>query len=424
MYSQDHQSPHYPVVIVGAGQAGLSVSYRLSQQGIKHLVIDKGETMNAWKTKRWDSFTLVTPNWQCQLPDHAYAGGDPNGFMNREEIIDYLAGFEAKISAEVIEFTEVRRVHRLMPRGFQVITDRGAVYADQLVVATGAYHDPIYPSLSAQLPAEVMQLHSEQYRNPNQLPTGGTLVVGSGQSGAQIAEDLHLANRKVWLATGNAPRCARFYRGRDVVAWLAEMNYYDLPVHEHPLKEGARDKTNHYVTGRDGGRDIDLRRFALEGMELLGHFEDFDGRQLRFAPTLGDNLDAADAVYNSINLKIDRYIEQEGISAPAESRYNPCWRPDRERCQIPLATSGITSVIWSIGFTPNFDWLSVDVLDPRGYPRQARGVSECPGLYFIGLPWLYTWGSGRFSGVDRDACHLVEEIRERMAHLGDIKKTA
>jgi putative flavoprotein involved in K+ transport len=255
-----------------------------------------------------------------------------------------------------------------------------------------------------------MQVQSSEYRNPRALPDGKVLVVGSGQSGAQIAEDLHLAGREVILAVGDAPRCARFYRGRDVVDWLADMRYYDMPVEQHPLREGVRDNTNHYVTGRDGGRDIDLRRFALEGMELYGRLDDLRDGRLHFAPNLIDALDSADDTYNRINASIDGFIDKQGIDAPRGEPYQPVWQPARERTSLDLAASGIGSIVWCIGFRPDFGWIDAPVFNGRGYPAHARGVTPQAGLYFVGLPWLHTWGSGRFSGIARDAAHVVDAI--------------
>jgi putative flavoprotein involved in K+ transport len=299
--------------------------------------------------------------------------------------------------------------------GFDVTTSAGAFTADQVVVASGGYHQPIIPRLAERLPADIVQIHSEQYRNPQQLPPGRVLVVGCGQSGAQIAEDLHLAGREVVLATGNAPRCARFYRGKDVVDWLADMGYYDMPVHEHPLREGVRDNTNHYVTGRDGGRDIDLRAFALQGMQLYGSLTGLDGTLLRFEPSLRENLDHADRIYNGINASIDAFIARRRLDAPPGGVYEPVWQPEAERVTLDLREAGIGSVVWCIGFAPDFAWLDAPVFNGRGQPSHARGVTAVPGLYFVGLPWLHTWGSGRFSGVARDALFLAEQIEAREA---------
>ncbi|MDR5774808.1 MULTISPECIES: MSMEG_0569 family flavin-dependent oxidoreductase [unclassified Caballeronia] len=412
---------HYSVIVVGGGQAGLSVSYFLQQANIDHLVIEKATVTHTWRTQRWDTFCLVTPNWQCALPGYPYTGADPHGFMKKDEIIDYLDGFIAKVNAPVLEQTAVLRVQRDAAGRYAVKTTQGEFTADQIVVASGGYHTPIVPRMAERLPQEIAQVQSSEYRNADQLPPGAVLVVGSGQSGAQIAEDLHLSGRKVHLAVGEAPRCARFYRGRDVVDWLADMRYYEMPVTDHPLREGVRDNTNHYVTGRDGGRDIDLRRFAQEGMELFGRLQDLRDGKLRFAPNLRANLDEADDIYNRINMSIDGFIDKHGIDAPAGERYEPMWQPQDERTELALTDSGITSVVWCIGFTPDFSWLDAPVFNGRGYPTHRRGVTATPGIYFVGLPWLHTWGSGRFSGVARDAQFIVDAIcAERAATVDQI----
>lgn len=407
--------PHYMVIVVGGGQAGLSVSYYLKEAAIDHLVIEKQTVVHTWRTQRWDTFCLVTPNWQCALPGHPYQGADPHGFMKKDEIVAYLDSFVSKLDAPLLEHTEVRRVVRQPGGRYAVSTSRGEFTADHVVVASGGYHTPIVPRMAERLPAHIVQLQSSEYRNPGALQQGAVLVIGSGQSGAQIAEDLHLAGRKVYLAVGEAPRCARFYRGRDVVDWLADMRYYDMPVEQHPLREGVRDNTNHYVTGRDGGRDIDLRRFASEGMELFGRLDDLRDGQLQFAPNLIENLDSADDTYNRINASIDAFIAKQGIDAPPGAPYEPMWRPAAERTSLDVEGSGITSVIWCIGFRPDFSWLDAPIFNGRGYPAHVRGITPQAGLYFVGLPWLHTWGSGRFSGVARDAQHVVDAIRAALA---------
>jgi len=402
---------HHSVAIVGGGQAGLSLSHYLSERSIDHVVFEKHRAMHVWRTQRWDNFCLVTPNWQCRLPGHEYRGREPHGFMRKDEIIEYLDGFKAAVNAPLREGVAVRRVAPRGQGGFAIDTSGGAFTADQVVVASGGYHVPIVPRMAERLPRHLPQLHSEQYRNAGALPEGAVLVVGAGQSGAQIAEDLHLAGRQVVLAVGAAPRCARFYRGKDVVDWLADMGYYDMSVHEHPLREGVRDNTNHYVTGRDGGRDIDLRKFALEGMQLYGALTDVDGAgTLKFEPNLAAVLDSADRTYNGINASIDKHIAERGLEAPPGQSYVPVWTPAAERSELDLSASGISSVIWCIGFTPDFSWLDAPVFNGRGHPQHVRGVTRQEGLYFLGLPWLHTWGSGRFSGVARDALYLAERI--------------
>lgn len=403
---------HLSVAIIGGGQAGLSASYYLQQKGVDHLVFEKETSMHAWKTQRWDAFCLVTPNWQCMLPGHSYEGNDPDGFMKRDEIIDYLEAFKKKVAAPIHEHVAVRKVAPLDRGGFEIVTTEGVYTADQVIVTSGGYHQPIIPRVAERIPRTIKQLHSEQYRNAASLPEGGVLVVGSGQSGAQIAEDLLLAGRKVHLAVGDAPRCARLYRGRDVVTWLADMGYYDMPVEIHPLKEGVRDNTNHYVTGRDGGRDIDLRQFAREGMKLYGLLEGLDDGVVSFDDKLATRLDDADRIYNGINAAIDKYIAEKGVDAPPPSVYEPVWRPDAPGTSLDLAAEGVTSIIWCIGFRPDFSWLDAPVFNGRSQPQHYRGVTNVPGVYFLGLPWMHTWGSGRFSGIARDAEYIADHIEE------------
>ncbi|WKC47495.1 MSMEG_0569 family flavin-dependent oxidoreductase [Pseudomonas veronii] len=401
---------HYTTIVVGGGQAGLSASYYLQQQDIDHVVLEKHTLTHTWRSQRWDAFCLVTPNWQCALPGHPYTGDAPHGFMTKDQIIDYLDGFIAKVNAPTKEGVAVQRMTARPEGGYLLNTSKGDFTADHVIIASGGYHTPIIPRLAERLPAQITQIHSEQYRNPQALPEGAVLVVGSGQSGAQIAEDLHLAGRKVYLAVGDAPRCARFYRGKDVVDWLAQMGYYDIGVDTHPLREGVRDNTNHYVTGRDGGRDIDLRRFAHEGMQLFGRLESLEGTTLKFACDLSANLEAADAVYNRINASIDKYIAENAIDAPIGTPYTPLWAPQEERSELELTANAITSIIWCIGFQPDFSWVDVPVFNGRSYPGHTRGVTARQGLYFLGLPWLHTWGSGRFSGVARDAQYVVQHL--------------
>lgn len=406
---------HVPVIIIGGGQAGLSLSWYLRKKGIEHLILERSVAGHAWRAERWDSFCLVTPNWQCQLPGFSYAdygGRDPDGFMLREEIVQYIDAYIASFDPPVLEGVEVRKLSRGPQGDFLLSTSASTYTAGQVVVATGGYHEPIVPSYAQALNADVVQLHSSGYRNSAALPEGEVLVVGSGQSGCQIAEDLHLEGRRVHLCVGNAPRVARRYRGKDVVEWLDRMGYYDIPVERHPLREGVRDKTNHYVTGRDGGRDIDLRRRALEGMQLYGPLAGIESERLLFLPELRANLDAADEVSESIKRSIDTFIAERGLTAPVEPPYRPLWEPATETEALDYRAADIRSVIWCIGFRTNFRWIDLPVFDGRGAPRHVRGVTEEEGLYFLGLPWLHSWGSGRFSGVARDAAHLVERIVE------------
>jgi putative flavoprotein involved in K+ transport len=410
------------VAVIGGGQAGLAMSYCLKQRGIDHVVLEKNRVGHEWRDHRWDTFCLVTPNWQCRLPGFPYRGPDPHGFMLKDEIVRYLEDYVRSFDPPLHEGVAALSLRARPPGktqgrsndGFDLMTTAGECRVDQVVVATGGYHTPQIPRLGERLPDGIVQLHSAAYRNPGQLPEGEVLVVGTGQSGCQIAEDLHLAGRRVHLSVGGAPRTARRYRGRDVVDWLEDMGYYSLPVHEHPLKDRVRAKANHYVTGRDGGRDIDLRQRALEGMRLYGRLVEARGSRLQLAADLKTNLDQADAVAESIKTSIDKHIATRAIDAPTEARYLPVWQPAGETAVLDLTASGITSVVWCTGFRSDYRWIEVPIFDGRGYPVHTRGVTAVAGLYFLGLPWLHTWGSGRFSGVAADADHLADHIEAQV----------
>lgn len=414
---------HRSVVVIGGGQAGLSMSWWLAHRGIDHVVLEAQRAGHEWHDRRWDSFCLVTPNWQCALPGFPYDGDDPDGFMVRADIEDYLARFVASFAPPLVEGVAATRLRARSGGTFEIRTDAGTLTADQVVIATGPYQIPRTPRMAERLPDHLAQVHSSEYRNPAQLPEGAVLVVGTGQSGCQIAEDLHLAGRRVHLATGSAPRVARFYRGRDCVAWLADMGTYTRGVDEFEDTDAVRFRTNHYVTGRDGGRDIDLRRFALEGMALHGRLVGIANGRARFSPDLRANLDGADAVAESIKDAIDGWIAAQGIDAPVEERRAPVWEPGPEAedpAELDLVAAGVTSVIWSTGFGRDHRWIELPIFDGRGYPTHDRGVTSQPGLYFLGLPWQHTWGSGRFSGVAADAEHLVDEIvRTRRTTVAD-----
>ncbi len=403
-----------PVVIIGGGQAGLSVSWYLGRAGIEHIVLEAATPVHAWTDTRWDNFTLVTPNWHCRLPGYHYDGPDPDGFMTRDEVVDWLSGWLRTFDPPVRTHSRVLRLANHPGGGFELTVQTPAgtqtIICEHAVVATGGYPLPITPAWAQSLHPAVHQLHSEQYRNADQLSDGAVLVVGTGQSGAQIAEDLHLAGRTVHLAVGGAPRVARRYRGRDCMTWLSEMGLYDRPAAQYPGGKAAIEKTNHYVTGRDGGRDVDLRQFALEGMQLYGTLTDGKDSTLRFAPTLTTALDHADSVYNSICADIDAHIERQGIPAAPPSRYEPVWRPPTEPTTLDLQTEGISTVVWAIGYRPDYRWIEASAFDGAGRPMQTRGITTVPGLSFIGLPWMHTWGSGRFLGIDCDARHIAEAI--------------
>lgn len=406
---------HFEIIVIGGGQAGLSMSYLLKERNIDYVVFEKNKIGDTWQNHRWDTFCLVTPNWQCNLPGYSYTGNDPYGFMLKDEIVAFLKSYATSFNPVIKEGTEVLSVTKNdLTDLFDIQTSRGMYTSRQVVVAVGNFHFGAFPAIAQKLPAGVYQVHSDEYKNPGKLPEGEVLVVGSGQAGAQIAEDIHLTGKKVHLCVGDAPRTARLYRGKDVVEWLDMMGYYDLSIDNHPDGEAVRNKTNHYVTGRDGGREIDLRKFALQGMKLYGTLDGIEEGCLKFKNDLKRNLDNADNASENIKKKIDQYILYNNIDAPIEPVYIPAWQPAEETLNLNLANSNITSVVWCIGYGYNFKWIQCGVLDDRGLPKHKRGVTEENGLYFLGLTWQNTWGSARFSGVGKDAVYLLEHITKRV----------
>ena len=335
--------------------------------------------------------------------------------MLRREMTAYLASYAASFNAPVISGVAVETLRRETSGRFRIDTTAGRLTAGQVVVATGPYQVPWVPQCAEMLPDDVQQIHSSEYRNAEVLAAGEVLVVGSGQSGAQIAEDLHLAGRKVHLAVGSSPRVARRYRGRDVVRWLADMGRYARTNEDFDTE--SRPPDNYYVTGRDGGRDIDLRALAREGMVLHGRLVTIaasDGRccVLSFADDLAENLDGADAAADGIKDAIDDWINSHRIVARPEARYVPVWNPAPGATAVDAAA--ISAVVWATGFSRDDQWIDVPIFDQAGYPEQRRGVTSCPGLYFLGLPWQHTWGSGRLSGVGADAEYLADAISSAM----------
>lgn len=410
---------HHEVIVVGGGHAGLAISYLLKQRNIDHLVLDKGNVADTWRHKRWDSFCLVTPNWQCTLPGFSYDGDDPDGFMNKQEILDFFERYVRSFGPPLRSNVNVDEV--VADNGlFKLRTTAGAFTAANIIIATSNYHQPRIPEISKTITPTVTQLHSSEYKNASSLPAGAVMVVGSGQSGCQIAEDLHIEGRQVHLCVGRAPRVARNYRGRDVVKWLDEMGHYRITVDDHPEGTAVRFETNHYVTGRGGGHEINLRDFAQQGMKLYGRLESGQDAKLTFAKDLVVNLDNADAVAVRINRAIDRYIDENNIAAPTDTTTQNSFVPPTQQ-DVDLQDKEIRSIVWATGYRLDYSWIKAPVFDESGYPFYDRGVTEVPGLYFTGLNWLWTWGSGRIYSAGDDAKYIVDHI---LASDGQLPRTA
>ncbi len=401
---------HFDTVVVGGGQAGLSASWHLTRRNREHVVLDRGNIGDTWR-RRWDTFCLVTPNWTCQLPGFPYDGDDPDGFMLRDEIVAYVERFAESFGPPYRAGVEVRQVAPSSNRGrFFIDTSEGEFSADNVIIAAGTYQQPNLPSWASALPDDVVQLHTQDYRNPVQLPEGGVLVVGSGQSGCQVVEDLHMEGRLVHLCVGKAARVPRRYRARDYIQWVEITGMAEVPVDQQPGGLAIRFKPNAHLSGRDGGRTIDLRRLALEGVKLHGRLMNADGNKIYFADDLTENLNAVDEACRKRVAMIDEYIAKSDIKAPPSDLEKFEWEPDSEPRSLDLKQADISSVIYATGFRVDFSWIDLPVLDERGYPCYERGVTEIPGLYFVGLHWLHTWGSGLFYQVGRDAEYVVDHL--------------
>jgi putative flavoprotein involved in K+ transport len=400
-------------IVIGGGQAGLSASWHLTKSHQEHLILDRGSVGDTWR-HRWDSFCLVTPNHFCRLPGFSYNGADPDGFMKRDEIVAYVEAFAYSFKPPLRNGIEVHRVTTSDSSDrFRIETSEGDFEPRSVIIATGTHQHPKKPSWSSKLADQIVQLHTSAYLNPKQLPEGSVLVVGSGQSGCQVVEDLRHAGRDVYLCVGKAGRIPRRYRDLDIIQWLFDAGFLDMPVDDHPLGRAVRFEPHEHLTGRDGGRTIDLRQMAIDGVKLLGHMIDADGYQARFANDLEENLDAIDNECQETLALVDKYIAENGIEAPQNDIKPVKWQPTSVLETLDLERAGVSSVIYGTGFTFDLSWIDLPIFDDRGYPRYERGITELPGFYFVGLHWMHTAGSGLFSQVGRDAEYVVEHINRR-----------
>ena len=403
-------------VIVGGGQAGLAMSYYLRQQGRQHVVLERAPAVaNAWRNQRWDSFTLVTPNFQVRMPGAEYAGDDPFGFMPLAEVVKYFDDYVRNFGLPVRCGVDVRSVER-STQGYIVRTSERNYQAENVVIATGLYQSPKVPAFSAAIPPSVKQIHSMEYKNPSTLPAGAVLVVGTGQSGAQIAEELYQSGRKVYLSIGSAGRVPRRYRGRDINDWFTRMGMFDTEVGE--LKS-PRDKfaPHPQISGKNGGESLNLHQFARDGVVLLGHIRDARNGRLIIAPDMKEMLAKVDQFELDVLKMVDAFIARTSLAFIPE--VVPQLRDGYGQEQIDsldLAVAGITVVIWATGYNFDFSLVKLPVTDGDGYPIQKRGVTEFDGLYVLGMPWLHSRKSGILFGVGDDAAYLAAHIALRSAN--------
>jgi putative flavoprotein involved in K+ transport len=398
---------HVDTVVIGAGQAGLATSHLLTQRGREHVVLEQGRIGETWRTQRWDGFHLNTPNWGQRLPGHHYDGPDPDAFAPLADVIAYLDGCARKNDAPVR--TGVR-VAGLRPEagGWRVTLDGDELRTTNVVVATGAFRKPHLPAAAESASADVLELHTSDYRRPEQLPAGGVLIVGSGQSGCQIADELLRAGREVYLSVGRCTWLPRRYRGHDVLHWLLETGLADQTVESLPSPD-ARLACNPAVSGDDGGHDCNPRWLADRGAVLCGRLTAIDKHRVVFASDLDDNLAKGDEFVRALVARIDKHARAAGLELPEESLDEEHRSPARVDA-LDVREAGVGTILWASGFRPDFDWIDAPVFDGEGRLMQTRGVSVIPGLYFVGLHWLHKRKSALFVGVGEDAEHVVSHL--------------
>jgi putative flavoprotein involved in K+ transport len=407
--------PRTSAIVVGAGQAGLAMSRCLDAHGIDHVVLERGRVAERWRSERWDSLRLLTPNWMSRLPGWHYAGGDPDGFMTRSALVDFLARYAAASDAPIQAATRVERI-AADGAGYRIDTDRGTWRAPVVVLATGACDRAAVPAWAAGLPPRLFQAVPTAYRRPGDLPAQGVLVVGASATAVQLAEELQLSGRPVTLAVGRHTRLPRRYRGHDILAWLERTGALDRPAGAIP--DLARARRAPSLQGRTDGQTLDLGRLQRLGVRLVGRALDGDGGRARLSPNLPDTLAEAQQ-------RLERTLDRIDAIAEAAPPADPAARApivaDPGPAVLDLAAEGIASVVWATGFRRDYGWLQVPVLGPDGELRQAGGVTEAPGLYGLGLPFLRRRKSTFIDGVGDDARALAAHAA---AYLGARTRTA
>jgi cation diffusion facilitator CzcD-associated flavoprotein CzcO len=400
-------SDRIEVVVIGAGQAGLAVSWELTQSGVEHVVLERGRVAQTWRG-RWDSFCLVTPNWTVRLPGHPYRGQDPDGFMLRDEVVAFLESYATGFKAPVEEGVEVTSLQSAEKGGFLLKTSSGVISAKMVVLSTGAYQRPHRPRGAENMPEHPVQIDIEDYRSPAELPAGPVLVVGSGQSGCQIAEELHESGREVFLACGRAPWTQRRLGERDIVWWAEATGFFDDTEASLP-SPAARLAANVQATGHRGGHDLHYRTLRDMGVTLLGHFLGTEGSRARFGPDLAESVAWGDARRAELMDRVRKFGAEDGLALPEIPQPEPfdAGAPD----EVDL--SGFGCVVFACGFRPDYElWVHFPgAFDQFGFPIHEEGASTVvPGLYFVGVHFLRKRKSSLLLGVGEDAAIVASQI--------------
>jgi putative flavoprotein involved in K+ transport len=398
-------------VVVGAGHAGLAMSACLAERGIDHVVLERGEVANSWRTERWDSLRLLTPNWQSRLPGFAYAGDDPDSFRTIPEVIDFIDGYARAIAAPVQTHTRVTSVRRA-DAGYLVRTDRGDWHSLTVVLATGACNITCVPKLADALPPAIRTLTPIDYRSPDQLEDGGVLVVGASATGVQLADEIHRSGRPVTLAVGEHIRAPRTYRGRDIQWWMDAAGVLDQRYDEVDDIERARRVPSLQLVGSPERAMLDLNVLRAMGVRLVGRLAGINDGRLQFSGSLANQCALSDLKLGRLLDAIDQWATESGLDGEVEPphRFAPTRIDEAPMLTLDLARSGIRTILWATGFRPDYSWLEVPVLDRKGRLRHDGGVVASPGLYVIGLQFLRRRKSALIDGAGDDARDLSTHL--------------
>lgn len=403
-------------VVIGGGQAGLAMSQSLSRHGLPHVVLERHRIAERWRAERWDSLRFQFPNWAMRLPDFGYSGDRPDEYAPRDDVVRFIEAFARFIDAPVRTGVTVQALRRMPGTDrFLVETEFSTIEADNVVIATGPYQQPMIPQAAAGLNG-IFQTTASAYRNPGQLPPGAVLVVGAGASGCQIAEELLQAGRTVFLSVGPHRRVPRRYRGRDVIWWITAMGLDDRIA-----DEGAVRQPPLLISGANGGHTVDLRAFAARGMRLVGRVVGARDGVVSLSTDLAAMLADGDQAYDNFMRAADAHVERTGLSLPEDGgdARVPWQVGDTAVDRLDLSAAGIGSVLWATGYRYAFDWVHLDVFAPNPDPSvrlpvQRRGVTGVPGAYFLGLSHMYKTKSSFLSGVGEDAAYLGDHIASRV----------
>jgi putative flavoprotein involved in K+ transport len=396
----------HDVVVIGGGQAGLVASHALTGRGVDHLVLERARVAERWRTERWDSLRFQFPNRALGLPGMPYDGPEPDGYAHHSEVMAWVERYAGLIDAPVREHARVISLSRRSAE-WLVTTDQDVIRCRAVVLATGPFQRGRVPVASASLPESLYQIHSVDYRRPDALPEGAVLIVGSGASGAQIAEDLLAAGRTTYLCVSRHRRVPRRLLGRDVFTWLVELGHMDRTRADWV---DGRMPPPVLVTGVGGGHDLNLRDLEDQGATLLGTLRGAGGDRLELADDAESILTAADAMCDDTVGAISAHATAQGLEVPPPPQTRTGVRPRQRPTELSLRDAGIASVIWSTGYSFDYDWVQAPCLDPVGQPLQERGVSPLSGLYFLGLHWMHTFKSGTFLGIGDDAAYVVDHL--------------